>query len=115
ERLLYHRPEDVSVARELADLYLQRDDPKRALAKLQLCFKADPKDIKTLELLAEAFRQLGQLPKTISVYKEVGRIHQEAARQDERARILKRILELDPGDAESRQALASLAGTSARR
>ncbi|MCC6876194.1 MAG: tetratricopeptide repeat protein [Sandaracinaceae bacterium] len=112
ERLCFHRPTDVAAARELASLYLERADPKRALAKLQACFKADPKDIATLELLAEAFNQLQQLPKTISVYKEVARIHQEANRKDERARILKKILELDPGDGEARQGLAAYAGTS---
>ena len=116
ERLLFHKTDDVETARELAALYLERDDPKRALSKLQLCFKADPKDIPTLELLAEAFNKLGQLPKTISVYKEVARIHHEANRQDERARILKRILELDPGDAEARKGLAGFASaTSASR
>lgn len=113
ERLLFHRPEDAQLARELAALYLERDDPKRALSKLQLCFKADPKDTATLELLAQAFNKLGQLPKTISVYREVARIHQEANRHEERARTLKTILELDPGDAEARQALASFAAGSA--
>lgn len=117
ERLLFHRQTDTALARELAELYLERRDPKRALAKLQLCFKADPKSIPTLELLAEAFIQLQQLPKTISVYKEIARIHDEARRPDERARVLKRILELDPGDAEARRALASFApsSSSARR
>ncbi|MEQ8724094.1 MAG: tetratricopeptide repeat protein [Sandaracinaceae bacterium] len=109
ERLLFHRADDVDTARKVARLYLERSDPKRALAKLQLCFKADPKDIPTLELLAEAFHQLGQLPKTLSVYKEVARIHQEAGRKDERAKILRRVLELDPGDQESRKALAAYA------
>ncbi len=112
ERLLFHRPEDAQLPRELAALYLERDDPKRALSKLQLCFKADPKDTATLELLAQAFNKLGQLPKTISVYREVARIHQEANRHEERARTLKKILELDPGDAEARQALASFAAGS---
>jgi pilus assembly protein FimV len=109
ERLLFHRADDVGVARELSKLYLDRNDAKRALAKLQICFKADPKDVPTLEMLAEAFRQLGQLPKTISVYREVARIHQEANRGEDRARTLKRILELDPADAEARQALAAYA------
>ena len=113
ERLLYHRPDDVSIARELAEIYLERQDPKRALSKLQLCFKADPKHIPTLELLASAFHQLDQIPKTVSVYKEVARIHQEAGRTDDRAKILKRILELDPQDREARQGLASYAGSGA--
>jgi pilus assembly protein FimV len=109
ERLLYHREGDLTLSRELAELYLERDDAKRALAKLQSCFKADSKDVRTLELLARAFQQLGQLPKTISVYREAARIHGEAGQQVERAAMLKRILELDPGDAEARQALASFA------
>ncbi len=109
ERLLYHRPEDVALSRELAQMYLDRNDGKRALAKLQVCFKADPKDVQTLDMLASAFEQLGQLPKTISVYREVARIHAEAHRPEERALTLKRILTLDPGDAEARQALAAYA------
>jgi tetratricopeptide (TPR) repeat protein len=112
ERLLYHRPDDVALARELATMYLERSDAKRALAKLQVCFKTNPRDVQTLDLLAQAFHQLGQTPKTISVYREVARIHQEANRADERAKVLKRILELDPSDAEARQALAGYAPAS---
>lgn len=113
ERLLYHRPDDVALSRELAQMYLDRNDGKRALAKLQVCFKADPKDVQTLDMLASAFEQLGQLPKTISVYREVARIHAEAHRPEERALTLKRILTLDPGDAEARQALAAYAAPAA--
>ena len=114
ERLLYHRPEDSDLARTLAELYLQRSDAKRALAKLQLCFKQDPKNVDTLELLARAFHVLGQTPKTVSVYREMARIHQEAGRPEERARVLKKILELDPNDAEARQALAGFAPSAKR-
>lgn len=114
ERLLYHRPADSDLARGLAELYLQRSDAKRALAKLQLCFKQDPKNVDTLELLARAFHVLGQTPKTISVYREMARIHQESGKPEERARILKKILELDPNDAEARQALAGFAPSAKR-
>ncbi len=120
ERLLFHRPNDVKCARELAELYLERNDAKRALGKLQVCFKADPRNIDTLELLARAFKLLGQIPKTVSVYREVAKLHQEANRPEERARALKTILELDPADAEARAALAAFApnrrdGSVARR
>jgi pentatricopeptide repeat protein len=115
ERLVYHRPGAVDVARDLAEYYISRGDSKRALAKLQVCFKADPKNVETLDLLARAFEILGQTPKTISVYKEIARIHQEAGREREQAVTLRRILELDPGDAEARQALASHASTQASR
>jgi pilus assembly protein FimV len=106
ERQLYHDPENVSIARELSGLYLERSDPKRALAKLQICFKADPRDVQTLEMLAEAFRLLGQSAKTISVLKEIARLHGEAGADEPRRRTLKRVLELDPADAEAKQALS---------
>ncbi|MGB0679531.1 MAG: tetratricopeptide repeat protein, partial [Polyangiales bacterium] len=109
ERLLYHKPDHQRFARELATIYLSRQDPKRALAKIQLCFKANPKDIETLELLAQAFESLGQRPKTVSVYREIVRLLQESGREDERARVLKLILELDPHDAEARRQLAAYA------
>ena len=109
ERLLYHRQEDQGLARELAERYLERNDAKRALAKLQLLFQHDPKDVVTLEMLARAFHLLGQTPKTISVYKEIARILFERDELEGRARVLKRILELDPRDAEARQALAAYA------
>ncbi len=114
ERLLFHRPDDAALARELSAMYLERQDAKRALAKLQICFKTNPRDVDTLDLLAQAFHQLGQTPKTVSVYKEVARIHQEANRLDARAKVLAKILELDPGDAEARQALAGYAPSNRR-
>ena len=40
ERLLWHKPENLELNRELATLYLQRGDSRRALQKLQTCFKA---------------------------------------------------------------------------
>ena len=109
ERLLYHRPEDTTLSLELARLYLERDDAKRALAKLQVCFKVSPKDTTVLELLARAFIKLDQKPKAVSVYREIAKIHLEQKRPEERAKVLKRILEIDPGDAEARQQLASYA------
>lgn len=101
ERLLFHRPNDVDLARELAGMYLERGDAKHALAKLQTCFKVDPKDVPTLQLLAEAFHLLGQHAKTISVYEEVARLHADAGREHQRRAILRRILELDPGHEEA--------------
>ena len=110
ERLLYHRSNDVRVAKDLAETYITRRDPKRALAKLQICFKADPRDVSTLSLLAEAFLMLQQTDKAISVYREIARIHREAHRPQERMGALQRILELNPND---KEALAALNRTAA--
>ncbi len=112
ERLLYHRSNDVRVAKELAETYISRRDPKRALAKLQICFKADPRDVSTLSLLAEAFLMLSQTDKAVSVYREVARIHREAQRPQERMSALHRILELSPNDKEAQAALNKTASAS---
>ncbi|MGZ3446854.1 MAG: tetratricopeptide repeat protein, partial [Myxococcaceae bacterium] len=71
ERIASLEPDNVQLARSLAHDYLARGDHKRALAKLQLCFKADPRDIPTLILLAQAFAALNHTSKTLSVYKEL--------------------------------------------
>lgn len=112
ERLLYHRSNDVHVAKDLAATYMSRRDPKRALAKLQICFKADPRDVSTLSLLAEAFLMLTQTDKAISVYREIARIHREAHRPQERMSALHRILELNPNDNEALTALHKTASAS---
>jgi len=101
ERLAALSPDDLALTRELSNIYLAKGDTKRALAKLQLCFKADPKDVETLTLLAQAFRDLGQSSKTISVYKELARVHGERGRHQEARSTWRKVLELAPGDEEA--------------
>jgi pilus assembly protein FimV len=96
ERLLYHDAERIDLARELSQLYLERAQYKRALAKLQVCFVKQPRDLAVLEMLAGAFRGLGQPEKAISVYKEMTSILGEQGQGDEKRRILELVLELDP-------------------
>ncbi len=105
ERLLFHDSSDLSMVRELANIYLQKGDAKRALSKLQACFKADPTDIDTLSMLALAFKELHQPVKTISVYKEMIKIYQERGQQKEIGSTYQRILALSPDDPEALQAL----------
>ncbi|MBN1654239.1 MAG: tetratricopeptide repeat protein [Deltaproteobacteria bacterium] len=109
ERLLYLRSDDVELARELAKLYLERGDPKRALVKLQTCFKANPKDIQTLEMIANGFLAVRQIPKTLSVYKEIARLHADSEQHEQQAEILRRVLELNPNDEEAKSGLAEIA------
>ena len=105
ERLVYHASDRLDIVKKLAKLYLERGDTKRGLAKLQMCFKAEPQDIETLRLLAHAFNDLGQTQKTVFVYRELARIHQERGQLDEAQGVLQAILALDPGDAGARAAL----------
>ncbi|CAN5139403.1 hypothetical protein BH11MYX1_BH11MYX1_03910 [soil metagenome] len=101
ERLLWHKPDNHTLNRELAGLYLRRNDPRRALQKLQACFKADPRDVETLGLLAIAFSALDQKSKTVSVLKELARIHLENKSRDKAGEVYRKILELVPGDADA--------------
>ncbi|MFN0061969.1 MAG: tetratricopeptide repeat protein [Myxococcaceae bacterium] len=100
ERISTLVPTDAVLARELAELYLGRADPKRALSKLQICFKANPRDVETLNLLSRAFEGLGQTSKTVSVLKELAKIHKEQGRTGEATGTWQRIGELDPDDAD---------------
>ncbi|MCA9529847.1 MAG: tetratricopeptide repeat protein [Myxococcales bacterium] len=115
ERLLYHRPDDIVLARKLATMYLERSDPKRALAKLQTCFRANASDVETLALLADAFEQLHQVPKAISVYREIARIQGERGEEIDRDRALRRIMSLAPTDALARETLAEIEARAAAR
>jgi tetratricopeptide (TPR) repeat protein len=109
ERIAFLAPADLDLTRELANIYLAKGDTKRALAKLQLCFKADSKDVATLNLLAQAFRDLGQTSKTVSVWKELAHVQAERGRVDESRATWRKVLELSPDDPD---AAAGLAGDS---
>lgn len=98
ERLSALQPDNLQLAKELAEAYLQRNDQKRALAKLQICFKADNRDIDTLRLLAVAFQGLGQMSKTISVYKELARAYEDKNYREEAEQVWDQVAQLDPGD-----------------
>ncbi|HUJ63160.1 MAG TPA: tetratricopeptide repeat protein, partial [Kofleriaceae bacterium] len=105
ERLLWHKPDNHALNRELAGLYLRRNDPRRALQKLQACFKADPRDPETLGLLALAFQALDQRAKTVSVLKELARIQVENKARDKAAEVYRKILEIVPNDPDALQYL----------
>jgi tetratricopeptide (TPR) repeat protein len=98
ERIAALEPDNLPLARDLARDYLARGDAKRALAKLQLCFKVDPRDLETLKLLAEAFTALGHTSKTLSVYKELGKLHAERNHIAEARAAWARVEQLDPAD-----------------
>jgi tetratricopeptide (TPR) repeat protein len=100
ERSLHHRA-DVTQARACAELYVERgtrEDGLKALAKLQVCFQANPKDLTTLSLLARAFNLIGQAQKGIEVQKEMARIARDAGETDKAQEIVQRLMLLAPND-----------------
>lgn len=106
ERLVYHDQNRFDVVKELARLYLDRGDAKRGLAKLQVCFKAQPRDVETLQMLAQAFITLGQQQKTIFVYKELAGVYMDEGNDQEAQRVVQQILQLDPNDPDARGILS---------
>src|SRR5256885_1161016 len=105
ERISHLDPSDAALAKELANNYLAKGDSKRALAKLQVCFKVNPRDLDTLQMLARAFQDLGQVSKTVSVLKELARVHSDAGRGDEAQKVYQKAAELAPDDLEVKSAL----------
>src|SRR5690606_6600985 len=102
ERLLWHKPDNIDLNRELATLYLRRRDARRALQKLQTCFKANPRDVETLSLLAQAFQALDQKGKTGSVLTEMARVLVEAGKRREAEEVHRKILTFAPNDPDSK-------------
>ncbi len=96
ERLLYHDSSRTDLALEAAAVYLEQRQYKHALAKLQTCFVKNPRDLNTLEMLANAFRGLEQPDKAVSVYKEMSLLLQGPHNEIKRREVLQTILELDP-------------------
>jgi pilus assembly protein FimV len=108
EKMSALKPEELTLVRALADLYLDRGDPKRALAKLQICFKSDPQDTETLNLLADAFVDLGEREKAVAVLKELAQIYDSLGYEDYRNQVYDRIAEIDPNQGASYDGDASL-------
>jgi tetratricopeptide (TPR) repeat protein len=100
ERLLHHKADSTN-ARAVAELYLARNQPNDgmlALAKLQICFQANPRDFETLGLLARAFNLIGQAAKGIEVQKEMARIARDTGKLDVFRDLLAKLQKLAPND-----------------
>ena len=101
ERILHFRSES-RYARVAAELYLERgggqQDGLQALAKLQLCFQADPKNLEVLDLLSRAFIAIGQAPKALEVKKEMARLAEEQGRDDVFRDVLAYLQRVAPDD-----------------
>ncbi len=110
ERLLHHKADNTQ-ARAAAELYLARNQPNdgmQALAKLQICFQANPRNFDTLGLLARAFNLIGQAAKGIEVQKEMARIARDTGKLDVFRDLLAKLQKLAPND-EGVKKLASTA------
>lgn len=96
---------DVSTALDLADFYLQNRESKKALSKLQICYKLNPRHVPTLSLLARAFSDTSQNGKALAMYREIGLILHEENDIDGYRNAMKEVLKLAPHDPEAQIAV----------
>ncbi len=105
ERLLYLYPEQTEVAHQLSEVYLHANNVARALHWLQLLFKANETDTKTLELLARAFVAIGKNERAVQVFRELTRLYELSGNSTRRMRCFEKILALNPDDEQARSHL----------
>jgi tetratricopeptide (TPR) repeat protein len=110
ERLLFHA-EQHDVAQELARLYLGQGDARRAVARLEPAYRADPGDVGTLALLGRGFRDLGMLDRAVYIYQQLGETELRNGRRDAAQMAFHTVLEIDPDHV---PALEALGGVGAR-
>ena len=101
ERIIFLDSKRIDLIQEIAAQYLSMGEAQRALAKLQICFRANPKDIETLSLLARAFQMSGEIPKTASIYKELARIYGAQHQAQLEKETWNKVLQLVPNDPEA--------------
>ena len=93
--------QDPALARLGAEVHLKRatkPDGLQALTKLQICFKADPKDLVVFGLLAQAFTLLEQPDKATEVYKEMAMLAREKGEQQLFFQLVDHLSQLAPDD-----------------
>jgi tetratricopeptide (TPR) repeat protein len=100
ERLLQEEPENMVLARDLAKGYIVRGNGRFALARLKMCYGDTPRDVETLDLLAQTFELLGESDKAISLLKALAEIHREQGRFPQSQDALHRALDLQPANVE---------------
>ncbi|MBM4282243.1 MAG: tetratricopeptide repeat protein [Deltaproteobacteria bacterium] len=105
DRVVQWDPTALDVSRELATLHMQRGDARGALRNLELCFKADPRNVEVLGLIAQAFLATAQVAKAVSVYREMARIYEGAADAESARACWEKVLEYAPGDEAAETAL----------
>ncbi len=115
ERLVFLAPARYDVLKRLAKHYLASGDLRRAIARLEPCFRGLPHDVETLTLLGRAFREADHTNKAVYIYKELAKVHAEEGRPIDARRAQQAVLELDPSDAEAAHALGTAPQPSAPR
>jgi tetratricopeptide (TPR) repeat protein len=105
DRVVQWDPTALDVAREVAGFCMDRGDPRSALRHLEVCFKADSRNLEVLGLIAQAFLGTGQVAKSVSVFREMARLYEANGDVDAARLCWEKLLEHAPGDEQAENAL----------
>lgn len=101
-KLLYTASDgEITIGRDLVNLYLRAGSFTNALTVLQKLIVEDPDSIEFLEKLAFVFEKLGEKRKLIAIYKQIAVVCFNRQNLEERDNMYRKILELDPNDREA--------------
>jgi tetratricopeptide (TPR) repeat protein len=103
EHIIYYRPDNIGLCRELASLYLGRLEGAKAEKLLLFCHQQDPRDIETLDLLVKLFIDGGNEKKAVSLLLQKAAILEEGGKRDEALEVCELVLRLDHRNADARQ------------
>jgi cytochrome c-type biogenesis protein CcmH/NrfG len=94
ERLVFLQPSNLPLLKELAVIYLRKNDLRRAQQKLHQAYIENRKNEETLELLSQVLERQGRVRDAISVLRELTAVHQQANEENKRRLVERRILDL---------------------
>ncbi len=103
EHIIYYRPDNLDLCRQLAVLYLDRKEGTRAEKLLMFCYQQDPKDMDTLELLTRVFLDRGDTQRAIALLLEKASALEESGDRKKAHEACYRVLKLDSRNADARQ------------
>jgi len=103
ERLLFHKPDNVELCRELAILHMNRKEIPKSMKLLLHCRKLDPEDLETLDLLIAHFLQTQNNEKAVLVLLEKGKLLNKRGDDSEAREVFRKILKIDPSNVEAKK------------
>lgn len=107
DRWLTFDPNNLFAIKNICALYLKKHEPQRMLLKLQAPLKEGIKDPEIMGYLAESYILLNKRDKAIPVYKEIARIRQNMGDSEGAESAYKKILEINPNDADAQKFVKS--------
>jgi pilus assembly protein FimV len=107
ERQAFYEPQNLEILKELANIFLQLNDVKKALAKLQVALRLAPRDLDVLEMLCKGFQMIQQPDKAVHILKLIADVHRENYHMDKVMETYQRVLKLNPIDVDARTFLAT--------